>query len=102
LDGVRYKRNSALDQVSMKLGSKLNPKNFSVFSLLGWKDLGPEKINGKVPSLMEDVENVKNGKFRIPRNGPFSHRLHPEGYIAGVNGGGVTTQWDSGGWLGPW
>jgi hypothetical protein len=92
LDGVRYKHNSALDQVSVKLGSELDPKNFSIFSLLGQKDLGPEKIDGKVPSLVEDVENVENRKFCISRNGLFSHRLCPKGYIAGVNRGGVTAQ----------
>jgi hypothetical protein len=59
---------------------------------LGQKDLGPEKINGKVPSLMKDVENVKNGKFCILRKRPFSHRLHLKGYVAGVYGGGVITQ----------
>jgi hypothetical protein len=75
LDRVRYQCNSTLDQVSVKLGSELNPKNFSIFSLLGQKDLSPEKIDGKVPSLTEDVENVENGKFCIPRKGPFSHRL---------------------------
>jgi hypothetical protein len=32
---VRYKCNSTLDQVSVKLGSKLYPKNFSILGLLG-------------------------------------------------------------------
>jgi hypothetical protein len=31
---VRYKRNSALDQVGVVLGSELNPGNVSILSLL--------------------------------------------------------------------
>jgi hypothetical protein len=35
MEGARYKSNSTLDQVGMELGSELDPKNFSIFGLLG-------------------------------------------------------------------
>jgi hypothetical protein len=48
--------------------------------------------------MTEDVENVKYRKFYIPRKRLFSHQLHPEGYITGVNSmGGYIIQRDFGG-----
>ncbi len=35
VDRVRYKCDSTLDQVGVVLGSELNPRNFSILSLLG-------------------------------------------------------------------
>jgi hypothetical protein len=55
-------------------------------------------INGQEPLMAEDIENVKDGKFCILRKGLFSHWLHPEGHITGVNSsGGNITQGRPGG-----
>jgi hypothetical protein len=42
---LRDKCNSALDQMSMELGSKLDPNKFSIFGFLGQKGLGPEVVS---------------------------------------------------------
>jgi hypothetical protein len=37
--------------------------------------------------VAEDVENIKNRKFQIPRDGSFSHWLCPKGTSQGDKGG---------------
>jgi hypothetical protein len=60
MEGVRYKHNSALDQVGVKLGSELYPENFSILGLLGREDCSPEVIHGNEPVTLECVENVEH------------------------------------------
>jgi hypothetical protein len=60
MEGVRYKHNSALNQVGVKLGSKLNLENFSILSLLGQEDSGPKMIHGDKLVALECVENVEH------------------------------------------
>jgi hypothetical protein len=42
------------------LGSELDPKNFSVFGLLGRKDCGPEVVHRNEPTASECIENVED------------------------------------------
>ena len=59
-DRARHKCNSALDQVRMILGSKLNPGNVSVFLLLSGNDIGQEVGPEEEPMTTEDVVDVKD------------------------------------------
>jgi hypothetical protein len=57
------------------LGSKLDPGNVPVFSLLGRDDMSQEVSPRKEPTTTEDVENVEDRKFDFPRGGPLE--FHP-------------------------
>ena len=72
---VRYKHNSALDQVRMVWGSELHPRNVSILCLLSRDDICQEVGSGKKPTSTEDVEDVKHRKFNTPRRIPG--RLRP-------------------------
>jgi hypothetical protein len=41
---LRDKHNSAFDQMSVELGSKLDPNKFAIFGFLGQKGLGPKVV----------------------------------------------------------
>jgi hypothetical protein len=85
MDRVRHKRNSALDQVRVVVGSKLDPRKSSIFRLLSRSDMRHEVGPGKEPTTTEDVEDVEHRKFNTPRRRPT--RLGPPLRIRGGNMG---------------
>ena len=56
---MRYKCNSALNQVGVVLGSKLNPQKFSILSILGRDDIGQEVVFWEKPAMMEDIKDIE-------------------------------------------
>ena len=65
---ARDKGDSTLDQVRMKLGSKLNPGNVPVLCLLSRDDVSQEVGPGKEPTTTEDVEDVEDRKVNRLRS----------------------------------
>jgi hypothetical protein len=69
MDRVRYKRNSALDQVRVELESKLGPVNVPMLGLLGRDGIRQEVGPGEEPATTEDVEDVECRQIDVLRSG---------------------------------